>query len=247
MTTPQSMPDTGFEADTSVDELTNNAFKKAFLSNDYLPVIEGVHQGIKRVYDDNKHFQDEYLTPTSTEHILDTHNQPNTANTNRAQTVETLNERKQELYASYDTTPQINHDTINTIATNTVSHEPNPTTKILNRANDVFITGAAATGLYSPTGAFGISTGEYLLATAACTAGLLSTKAAYGVKAAYHANQVSELRHKHQDENYHDNKHIKAAVMKPMIAHAQQRQSNRDAIQSIVNNAITNQKQRTTP
>jgi hypothetical protein len=235
------MPSTGPGDDTGLEELTKNAFKKGFLSSEYLEYIEGAHRAVNHIYNEHQTFHNDYLSPASTEHILDTDNQPDTANTERAQGLKQLNKRSQTMHQSYDTTPRINKDKITVTAEKTTSSEPSPTTQILNQANDIFTIGATGTGLLSPTSAFGISTGEYLFAAAAGTAGLLSIRAAHGVKAAYHANQLTQRSHKHFKDHHYDDTAVKTHVIAPMINHANKRRSNEKAINTVVENATKNQ------
>ena len=223
-----------------IAHLTDNPFRRGYSEPRYIFRIEGAHKGTKNVYREQRTFHDDYLTPTSTEHILDTVNQPNTANKERANTLERLHDRNDEMYASYDTTPPISDD-ITATATNPGSRDVNTTTNAIEKMTGVCAATVLATNVIAAAGIFDINATEYLTAMGAGTAGFLATKAAHGLKATYHARRTKQIHREHKEQHYHDNTEIKARVMKPLMAHAQTRQANRESIETLVNNAAQNQ------
>mgnify|MGYP007038800183 FL=1 len=242
MTNHEFLPDNDHDdTDRLVDDLTTRPFQKAINHTGYLSFIEGAHSGISNAYQKTRAFHDTYLSPTTTEHILEDDHPYH--NEERTEALQAVSERHQAMYQSFNTAAHIDTDktTVDvpdhaTSDNHAVSHgtrviDLSKQALAITMLTGITIVAGEPFGTHASTGAFAVGTSAV---------GMFTTQMANGFKATYHANNLADIYDQHKDEPFHDDTYIKQRVITPLSADAGQRTRNKHVLQSALEQATQN-------
>lgn len=212
-----------------VREATMNAFVNGFLNKEYTQEVTNMNKGVQDLHGIHERFHSDYLSPTSTEHILDTTNQPDTANPGRRQALEQRSHQHQARHKTFNTPSHL--DTSDITITTESSTPTNTTTKTRSYtetiAKGVGIASAPALLLpgYEATPAIATMTGAAL--------GILYARISSGYKAEQAANRIHETFKIHRDKHFDSDTNIRRRIIQPLEALSYEKNQEKERLQTI--------------